>query len=70
MTKTMNRTAKAKAAEPGAARPGRGGRVGGPALARLRPDPRLAAFIAAYADATKAPEPRGEVTGGSGTPTG
>ncbi|MFN8157767.1 MAG: DUF3105 domain-containing protein [Candidatus Nanopelagicales bacterium] len=33
-------------------------------------DPRLAAFIAAYADASKAPEPHGEVTGGTGTPTG
>lgn len=33
-------------------------------------DPRLAQFIAAYADGTKAPEPRGEVTGGIGTPTG
>jgi hypothetical protein len=33
-------------------------------------DPRLAQFIAAYADATKAPEPRGEVTGGTGSPTG
>lgn len=33
-------------------------------------DPRLAAFIADYADASKAPEPHGEVTGGTGTPTG
>lgn len=33
-------------------------------------DPRLAAFITTYADGTKAPEPRGEVTGGTGTPTG
>jgi hypothetical protein len=31
-------------------------------------DPRLKAFIAKYADATKAPEPRGECTGGIGTP--
>lgn len=31
-------------------------------------DPRLAEFIAAYADASQAPEPRGEVTGGAGTP--
>ncbi len=31
-------------------------------------DPRLAAFIAKYADATKAPEPQGECTGGTGTP--
>ena len=70
MTKTMNRTAKAKAAEPGAARPGRGDRVGVQLKLDSATDPRLAAFIAAYADATKAPEPRGEVTGGSGTPTG
>lgn len=33
-------------------------------------DPRLAEFIAAYSDGSKAPEPRGEVTGGTGTPTG
>lgn len=33
-------------------------------------DPRLAQFIAAYADGSKAPEPGGEVTGGTGTPTG
>lgn len=33
-------------------------------------DPRLATFIATYADASKAPEPHGEVTGGVGTPTG
>ncbi len=33
-------------------------------------DPKLAQFIAAYADGSKAPEPRGEVTGGTGTPTG
>jgi len=31
-------------------------------------DPKLAAFIDEYADATKAPEPRGECTGGVGTP--
>jgi hypothetical protein len=31
-------------------------------------DPRLKVFIARYADATKAPEPRGECTGGLGTP--
>jgi hypothetical protein len=31
-------------------------------------DPRLKAFIATYADASKAPEPKGECTGGTGTP--
>jgi len=31
-------------------------------------DPRLAAFIAEYADASKAPEPQGECTGGVGNP--
>lgn len=33
-------------------------------------DPRLATFVASYADGTKAPEPKGEVTGGTGIPTG
>ncbi|PKQ23305.1 MAG: hypothetical protein CVT65_08915 [Actinobacteria bacterium HGW-Actinobacteria-5] len=33
-------------------------------------DPRLSAFIAEYADATKAPEPQGECTGGVGNPQG
>ncbi len=33
-------------------------------------DPRLAQFVAAYSDGAKAPEPRGEVTGGTGTPIG
>ena len=31
-------------------------------------DPRLASFIDKYADATQAPEPKGECTGGTGTP--
>jgi len=31
-------------------------------------DPQLKAFIAKYADGSKAPEPRGECTGGIGTP--
>lgn len=31
-------------------------------------DPQLATFIAKYADASQAPEPRGECTGGVGTP--
>jgi hypothetical protein len=31
-------------------------------------DPRLDAFIAQHADATKAPEHRGDSTGGIGTP--
>lgn len=31
-------------------------------------DPQLAAFIAKHADASQAPEPRGECTGGVGTP--
>jgi len=31
-------------------------------------DPRLADFIDEYADATQAPEPKGECTGGLGTP--
>lgn len=33
-------------------------------------DPRLRTFIATYASAEQAPEPRGECTGGTGTPTG
>ncbi len=33
-------------------------------------DPRLQSFITKYADATQAPEPRGECTGGTGTPQG
>jgi len=33
-------------------------------------DPRLAEFIAAYGDGSKAPEPKGECTGGTGTPQG
>lgn len=33
-------------------------------------DPELKAFIAKYADGSKAPEPRGECTGGIGTPQG
>ncbi len=33
-------------------------------------DPQLKTFIAKYADASKAPEPRGECTGGIGTPQG
>jgi len=32
-------------------------------------DPQLANFIAKYADANRAPEPRGECTGGIGAPT-
>jgi hypothetical protein len=32
-------------------------------------DPKLATFIAKYADASQAPEPRGECTGGIGAPT-
>ncbi|WP_169923846.1 DUF3105 domain-containing protein [Propionicimonas paludicola] len=32
-------------------------------------DPQLASFIAKYADASQAPEPRGECTGGIGAPT-
>ncbi len=31
-------------------------------------DPRLARFVAAHADGSKAPEPRGECTGGVGSP--
>ncbi|MGV8909396.1 MAG: DUF3105 domain-containing protein [Propionicimonas sp.] len=31
-------------------------------------DPELATFLAKYADASQAPEPRGECTGGVGTP--
>ncbi|MBI4901957.1 MAG: DUF3105 domain-containing protein [Actinobacteria bacterium] len=31
-------------------------------------DPQLKAFIAKYADGSQAPEPRGECTGGEGTP--
>jgi len=31
-------------------------------------DPRLVSFIDKYADATQAPEPKGECTGGTGTP--
>ena len=31
-------------------------------------DPQLKTFIDTYADASKAPEPRGECTGGTGTP--
>jgi hypothetical protein len=33
-------------------------------------DPRLRTFIQTYASAEQAPEPRGECTGGTGTPTG
>ena len=33
-------------------------------------DPRLKTFIATYASGQKAPEPGGECTGGTGTPTG
>ena len=33
-------------------------------------DPRLLSFINEYADASKAPEPKGECTGGTGTPQG
>lgn len=33
-------------------------------------DPEFKAFIAKYADGSKAPEPRGECTGGIGTPQG
>jgi hypothetical protein len=33
-------------------------------------DPRLTTFIDTYASAAQAPEPRGECTGGTGTPTG
>ncbi len=32
-------------------------------------DPKLTTFIAKYADASQAPEPRGECTGGTGAPT-
>ena len=33
-------------------------------------DPRLLSFINEYADGSKAPEPQGECTGGTGTPQG
>lgn len=33
-------------------------------------DPRLKTFISTYGSAEQAPEPRGECTGGTGTPTG
>jgi hypothetical protein len=33
-------------------------------------DPRLNTFVATYASAEQAPEPRGECTGGTGTPSG